>query len=79
MVCAEASLGHDATDDLEGIRSRTLVIGGDRDRIFPASLMQETARRIPHARLRLIEGAGHGAFDERKRDFDRALEEFISG
>lgn len=79
IVSAEASLGHDATDDLESITSRTMVIGGDRDRVFPASLMQETARRIPDARLRLIEGAGHGAFDERKRDFDKALKEFVSG
>jgi pimeloyl-ACP methyl ester carboxylesterase len=74
IVSAEAS----ATDHLEGIGARTLVIGGNRNRIFPASLMQETAWGIPDSRLRLIEGAGHGAFDERKRDFDKALKEFVS-
>lgn len=78
IVSAEASLNHDATNRLESIEARTLVIGGAQDRLFPAPLQGDTAERIPGASLRLIEGAGHGAFDERKRDFDAAVKEFIS-
>ena len=77
VVSAEAALNHNADDRLEAIGARTLVVGGAQDRIFPASLQNDTAERIPGASLRLIEGAGHGAFDERKRDFDAAVLGFI--
>ncbi len=77
VVSAEAALNHDADDRLEAIGARTLVVGGAQDRIFPASLQNDTARRIPGATVRLIEGVGHGAFDERKRDFDAAVNGFI--
>ena len=76
-VSAEASLNHDATDRLKAIEARTLVVGGAQDRLFPGPLQGDTAKRISGATLRLIEGAGHGAFDERKRDFDAAVKQFI--
>jgi pimeloyl-ACP methyl ester carboxylesterase len=77
VVSAEAALNHDADDRLEAIGARTLVVGGAQDRIFPASLQNDTARCIPGATVRLIEGVGHGAFDERKRDFDAAVNGLI--
>jgi pimeloyl-ACP methyl ester carboxylesterase len=77
VVSAEAALNHDADDRLEAIGARTLVVGGAQDRIFPESLQRDTAERIPGAAVRLIEGVGHGAFDERKRDFDAAVKGFI--
>jgi pimeloyl-ACP methyl ester carboxylesterase len=78
IVSAEASLNHDASDWLGAIEARTLVLGGAQDRLFPGPLQSSTAQRILDAALRLIEGVGHGAFDERKRDFDAAVKEFIS-
>jgi pimeloyl-ACP methyl ester carboxylesterase len=76
-VSAEASLNHDAADRLETIEARTLVVGGAQDRIFPRHLQADTVQRIPGAVLHLIEGVGHGAFDERKRAFDAAVKGFI--
>ncbi len=77
-MSAEASLNHDATDRLGAIQARTLVVGGAQDRLFPGPLQSDTAQRIPNAALRLIEGVGHGAFDESKHGFDAAVKEFIS-
>ena len=77
VVSAKASLNHDAANRLEAIEARTLVVGGAQDRLFPKHLQGDTAERITGAALRLIEGVGHGAFDERKRDFDMAIKEFI--
>ncbi len=79
VVSAQAALDHDADDRLGTIGARTLVVGGARDRIFPASLQGDTAERIPDATLHLIEGVGHGAFDERKRDFDATVKGFMRG
>jgi pimeloyl-ACP methyl ester carboxylesterase len=77
VVSAEAALNHAAEDRFETIGVRTLVVGGAQDRIFPAALQKDTAERIPGAAVRLIEGVGHGAFDERKRDFDATVKGFI--
>ncbi len=77
VVSAQAALNHDADDSLGAIAARALVVGGARDRLFPATLQNDTAGRIPGATIRLIEGVGHGAFDERKRDFDASVKGFI--
>ncbi|MFQ5915878.1 MAG: alpha/beta fold hydrolase [Nitrospinota bacterium] len=77
VVSVEACLNHDASGRLAAIQAPTLVIAGAQDGFFPQSLIRETARRIPDARLCLIEGAGHGVFVERKRLFDRLIKEFI--
>jgi pimeloyl-ACP methyl ester carboxylesterase len=37
----------------------TLIVWGDRDRILPASQINEAHRLVPHARLHLFEGVGH--------------------
>jgi len=42
-----------------GIRSPTLLVGGGRDRFYPRSLFEETARLIPHSQLLLRPRRGH--------------------
>jgi pimeloyl-ACP methyl ester carboxylesterase len=64
---------------VEAIEARTLVVGGAQDRLFLGPLQGDTAERIPGAALRLIEAVGHGAFDERKSEFDATVKEFIRG
>ncbi len=76
VVSAEACIEHEAADRLETIRAPTLVVGGVKDDLFPEPLLRQTAQLIPSAQLRLIEGTGHGAFAERKRTFDEAVEGF---
>ncbi|RME50157.1 MAG: alpha/beta hydrolase, partial [Deltaproteobacteria bacterium] len=44
---------------LEKISTPTLVIHGDVDPLIPVEHGIATARVIPHARLRIIEGLGH--------------------
>lgn len=78
IVSAEACRAHDATDRLPAIRVPTLVIGGARDRLFPRALFRDTARRIPGARLALLEGTGHVAFHEAHRAFHRSIRDFLA-
>lgn len=77
IVSVEACLGHDAADRLSAIRSPALVVAGTQDGFFPESLIRETARLIPGATLRLLKDAGHGAFVEQRRLFERVVEEFL--
>ena len=49
----------DRSKDLATIRVPTLVLHGDRDPLVPLAAGQDTAAKIPGARLEIIEGMGH--------------------
>jgi pimeloyl-ACP methyl ester carboxylesterase len=59
LVEGKAEMAHDSKNRLAEIKSRTLVIGGDKDYYCPVERLRETAARIPNARLVLYEGKGH--------------------
>jgi pimeloyl-[acyl-carrier protein] methyl ester esterase len=44
------------------LRQPTLLIHGNRDTLAPAEASKWMAAHLPHARLRLIEGASHAPF-----------------
>jgi len=77
LVSLEASLSYDGSEVVGRIQAPTLVIGGHEDRIFPEALLRETAKRIPHATLHLLDGTGHGAYEEHKSLFEDAVVKFI--
>ncbi len=54
-----AGAGHDATERLGAIRCPVLVLTGDQDRVVPPANAELLARRIPGARVRVLEGLGH--------------------
>lgn len=77
IISGQAALIHDGTELLARIQVPTLVIGGERDRFFPAAYFEETAGRIPNARLRMFAGVGHGVLEQRHRQADQAILEFL--
>lgn len=74
LVEIEAEENHDFLERLPDIKAPTLVIGGDRDDLYPIA---ETAAGIPHAKLILYKGAGHGVY--MKRQFSRDVLAFLKG
>lgn len=70
----------DATviDSLGGIAVPTLVIVGENDRPFLGG-SQYMAHKIPHARLTIIDGAGHAPNVSHREQFDAALGAFLDG
>lgn len=60
------------------IGAETLIIGGNADQYFDVAAFEETARRIPAARLELFDGETHMLPVERKRDIARVLAEFLT-
>jgi 3-oxoadipate enol-lactonase len=73
----EASVSQDRAAPVENIRVRTLVITGTEDRVYPAPIAQDMARRIPGARLVELEGCGHLSNLEQPERFNRVLMEFL--
>jgi pimeloyl-ACP methyl ester carboxylesterase len=75
----EAAIAHDAHDRLHLIECPTLVLHGTEDVITPPSHNREVADRIPEARLKAIEGAGHLLRLEKPHETASAIREFLSG
>jgi 3-oxoadipate enol-lactonase len=59
MAQMQAVMGHDTSARLASIEAPTLVVHGTEDRMLPAPNGELIARKIPHARLELLEGVGH--------------------
>lgn len=80
IVSLEACMRHDARGRLPAITAPTLVLGGKRDRLVPETFYHELAELIPNASLRLLDGdgAGHGVYEERKKEFESAVIEFLN-
>lgn len=67
------------TERAAAIRAPTLVIVGDEDAITPPALSEELAALIPNSRLDVIHGASHLANLDRPEEFNRAIDDFLSG
>lgn len=59
LATIDAECGFDVRTRLHEITASVLVIGGGRDRAFPADLLRETAAGIPRARLVIYPRCGH--------------------
>jgi len=79
LKTVEASVAQDLAAPIEQIRVPTLIIGSRHDQLYPPSIAEGMARRIPAARLAIIEDAGHLSNLERPQEFNRLLDEFLRG
>ncbi len=72
-----ACVEFDARDRIGLVTAPTLVIAGREDYFVPFSLSEELAARIPGARLRILDGGGHGFTASTADSFNRAVLEFL--
>jgi proline iminopeptidase len=69
--------GWTVMDRLGEITVPTLVMAGRDDFVFPPEHQGQLAAGIPHARLEIIERAGHNPHDERTAEVMKAVRDFI--
>jgi pimeloyl-ACP methyl ester carboxylesterase len=67
----------DLTPHLGRLRSPTLVLTGDKDRVVPPDQARLIAAKAPGAELVIIPGAGHILMDEVPQRFDEAVRPFL--
>jgi pimeloyl-ACP methyl ester carboxylesterase len=67
-----------AGETLRQISARTLVVSGQLDSVVPPAHSRRVARTIPGARYVEIPRALHNPMDERPRDFERAVRDFLA-
>ena len=70
--------GWSVVDRLREITAPTLVIAGRQDFLFPPEHQALLAMRIPDARLRIVERAGHNPHSEEPEVTMRAVARFLS-
>jgi aminoacrylate hydrolase len=75
----DAIVAFDRTADLLRIKAPTLVICAKDDFLTPPYFSEELARRIPGARLKILERGGHCCSETARDQFDAAVLEFLGG
>jgi len=68
----------DSRPTLETISVPTLIIAGQDDALIPVDEAEDMALRIPDARLRVVDQAGHLVTMERPRTTSRLIGEFLA-
>ena len=74
---ANACIQHNAYSELDKIKCKTLVIGGDSDKVVGKNSSEEIAERIPTSKLVIFKGLGHMAYEEAK-DFNHQVLSFLN-
>lgn len=64
-------------DKLPKIRTPTLVVWGDRDKVLNVKESKVFADKIPDSKLRIVWGAGHSPFIDKPDKFLEILKEFL--
>jgi 3-oxoadipate enol-lactonase len=73
----EASVREDRGAPVERIAAPTLVVTGDEDAVYPPATAAALARRIPGARLAVVQGAGHVSNLDQPERFNAAVLAFL--
>jgi 3-oxoadipate enol-lactonase len=72
-----ACVEHDARDRIGQITAPTLVLAGKDDPFVPFSLYEELAASMLNAKLRVLDGGGHGFNSSIADKFNQAVLEFL--
>jgi pimeloyl-ACP methyl ester carboxylesterase len=67
------------TTEIARIAAPTLVVVGHDDVLTPPAQAERVARELPHARLEVLAGAGHGLMMERAETVNALIRDFASG
>jgi pimeloyl-ACP methyl ester carboxylesterase len=69
---------YDATERLESVDVPLLALTGDRDVMTPPKYARFLADRVPNAKVRILDGAGHLAMLERPAQTNAELRAFVT-
>jgi pimeloyl-ACP methyl ester carboxylesterase len=73
----KAIAGYDCTEDLSRLCSKTLVISGKEDLLFPTEVGAGLARAIPGADFSMIDSAAQSMYTEQPKAFTDCILDFL--
>lgn len=62
-----------SADLLDGVRCPTVIIHGKQDKVIPVKHSEAAAKRVPHAKLMILDNCGHTAQIEQPQVFNAAV------
>ncbi|MFX1490080.1 MAG: alpha/beta fold hydrolase, partial [Promethearchaeota archaeon] len=62
---------------LKNIKSPSLIIDGENEKLYPLKVMQEMADAIPNARLEVIPGGTHLVLMEKSKLVNKLIVSFL--
>lgn len=68
----------DRMNEIERIKTRTLIVCGADDQLTPPKYSQYLQERIQNSKLVIVPGAGHSVMLEKYRAFNEALQGFLT-
>ena len=77
MAQLQVAFTLDTESKLGEIECETLVITGDKDSVVPMENSLNLARKIPNAKLEIIENGSHLFFIENADEFNKAVRDFL--
>lgn len=77
IIQATACISHNAYNELDKIKCRTLVIGVEDDKVVGVNSSEEIAAKTESSVLIIYKDFGHGVYEEAK-DFNRRVLEFLN-
>ncbi|HEY6039707.1 MAG TPA: alpha/beta hydrolase, partial [Kofleriaceae bacterium] len=69
---------HITKDQLAKIQAPAMIADGDHDEVIVLAQVEEMAKLIPHAQLKVFSDASHFALWQDPQDFNQALVEFLA-
>ncbi len=79
IATAKSAIRHNLADKLHLLKVPTLLVWGREDSVTPLFVGEKFNELIENSRLIVIEESGHAPMMERKEEFNRYLQEFLSG
>ncbi len=68
----------DSNDRVHRVTQPTLIIFGDKDRLFPIALKDDFVKKIPNARSIVYENCGHAVLLEKAEELNRDILNFLT-
>jgi pimeloyl-ACP methyl ester carboxylesterase len=62
---------------LQGVTLPTLAVWGSNDQIVPVEQAERLCQQMPHARLVILENAGHACYMRATAEFHEHLFQFV--
>lgn len=75
---AKSAIRHNVGDQLEKIKTPTLLVWGKQDTITPPFVAEEFDEKLPNSRLEFIDKCGHAPMLETPKEFNAVLGDFLS-
>jgi len=76
LAALDSLIHTDLSEELQNIRTSSLLLHGDADKICPVAASRFMQEKLCEAKMKIFDGSGHAPFLSRDAEFNRIVQEF---